>query len=172
MSAVLALILGSAVHAAASAGPVSVDVVMADHAPFFILETPREIEFLRVSELLDKTKSGAARWRRGNMKTMWVIGYDAQTEVKKRKYLKLDQIAYGQKFEEFSWQEGPSELRRNVEYLVEISMGGKFAKETFTILDDGSVATSVSGRGRARKRAYSISIDQKGRRRLVPVPGN
>ena len=104
-------------------GPIPVDVVMIDDELFFVLEEEHEIAFLRVSAFIDKNKSGADKWGRENIKVMWLLGYDVSTEVKKRKYLKLQQIKYGQKFEEFSRTEGPVELQKNVEYLVDIQMG-------------------------------------------------
>ncbi|HBR22350.1 MAG TPA: hypothetical protein DD713_07295 [Nitrospiraceae bacterium] len=91
---------------------VPVDVVMVDDELFFVLEEEHEIAFLRVSAFIDKNKTGMDKWERKNMKVMWLLGYDMKTEVKKRKYLKLQQIRYGQKFEKFSSTEVPVELQK------------------------------------------------------------
>ena len=166
---VLALVSTLAARAAASIGPVPVDVVMAGGTVFFVQEKPREIEFLRVSEPVDKTKTGAARWRPANMKVLWLLGHDQTTELKTRKYVGMEQIAYGQKYVEFSWVEGPLELQRNIEYRVELNMGSKFAKETFTITGDDAVLTSRSGSGQGKRRSYSVSVDKNGHKTLVPA---
>ena len=70
---------------------------------------------------------------------MWSLGHDLSTEVEKRNYPRLKQIKYGQKFEEFPKITGPFKLQKNVEYLVAIDMGSKFARETFIITDDNKV---------------------------------
>ena len=119
--------------------PVPVDVVMIDNELFFVLEEEHEITYMEVSAFIDKNKSGADKWRYENLKVMWLLGYDVTTEVKKRKYLKLQQIRYGQKFEEFQITKGPVELQKNVEYLVNIKMGGTFAREVFIITSDNKV---------------------------------
>ena len=118
---------------------VPVDVVMIDNELFFVLEEEHEITYLEVSTFIDKNKSGADKWRYENLKVMWLLGYDVTTEVKKRKYLKLQQIRYGQKFEEFQITKGPVELQKNVEYSVYIKMGGTFAQEVFIITGDNKV---------------------------------
>jgi len=120
-------------------GPVPVDVVMIDDELFFVLEEEREITYLEVSTLIDKNKSGPDKWRYENLKVMWLLGYDVKTEVKKRKYLKLQQIRYGQRFEEFQITKGPVELQKNVEYFVKIKMGNKFSIEDFIITSDNKV---------------------------------
>ena len=102
---------------------VPVDVVMIEDELFFVLEEEHEITYLEVSAFIDKNKTGADKWRYENLKVMWLLGYDVTTEVKKRKYLKLQQIRYGQKFEEFQITKGPVELQKNVEYSVYIKMG-------------------------------------------------
>ncbi len=120
-------------------GPVPVDVVMIDNELFFVLEDEREITYLEVSTLIDKNKSGPDKWRYENLQVMWLLGYDVKTEVKKRKYLKLQQIRYGQRFEEFQITKGPVELQKNVEYFVKINMGNKFSIEEFIITSDNKV---------------------------------
>jgi hypothetical protein len=116
-------------------GPVPVDVVMIDNELFFALEEEHEISSLRVIASIDRKKMGTGEY----IKPMWGLGHDLTTEVKKRKYPKLKQIKYGQKFEEFSWTEVPVELQKNVEYSVEINMGNKFAREVFIITSDNKV---------------------------------
>ena len=118
---------------------VPVDVVMIEDELFFVLEEEHEITYLEVSAFIDKNKTGADKWRYENLKVMWLLGYDVTTEVKKRKYLKLQQIRYGQKFEEFQITKGPVELQKNVEYSVYIKMGGTFAQEVFIITGDNKV---------------------------------
>ena len=120
-------------------GPVPVDVVMIEDELFFVLEEEHEITYLEVSAFIDKNKTGADKWGHENLKVMWLLGYDMGTEVKKRKYLKLQQIRYGQKFEEFQITKGPVELQKNVEYSVYIKMGGTFAQEVFIITSDNKV---------------------------------
>lgn len=120
-------------------GPVPVDVVMIDNELFFVLEEECEITYLEVSTLIDKNKSGPDKWRHENLKVMWLLGYDVKTEVKKRKYPKLQQIRYGQRFEEFQITKGPVELQENVEYFVKIKMGNKFSIEDFIITSDNKV---------------------------------
>jgi hypothetical protein len=70
---------------------------------------------------------------------MWLLGYDVKTEVKKRKYLELQQIKYGQRFDEFQITKGPVELQKNMEYFVKIKMGNKFSIEDFIITSDNKV---------------------------------
>lgn len=120
-------------------GPVPVDVVMIDNELFFVLEEEREITYLEVSTIIDKNKSGPDKWRYENLKVMWLLGYDVKTGVKERKYLKLQQIRYGQRFEEFQITKGPVELQKNVEYFVKIKMGNKFSIEDFIITSDNKV---------------------------------
>ena len=118
---------------------VPVDVVMIEDELFFVMEEEHEITYLEVSTFIDKNKSGADKWGRENLKVMWLLGYDVSTPVKSRKYLKLQQIRYGQKFEEFQITKGHVELQKNVEYLVDIKMGGTFAREVFIITSDNKV---------------------------------
>jgi len=73
-------------------GRVPVDVIMIDNELFFVLEEEYEITSLEVSTLIDKTKSGPDKWRYENHSVMWLLGYDMKTEVKQRKYSKMQQI--------------------------------------------------------------------------------
>lgn len=116
-------------------GPVPVDVVMIDDELFFVLEEEYEIVSLRVIASIDKNKFGTGEY----IKPMWALGHDLTTAVEKRKYPRLQQIKYGQKFEEFSMVEAPVQLQRNVEYLVKINMGNKFAGKVFIITSDNKV---------------------------------
>ena len=125
----LLFIFGICLHSCLRIVPV--DVVMIDNELFFVLEEEHEITYLEVSEA--KAAPGSAS------KSFWLLGYDASTPVKSRKYLKLQQIRYGQKFEEFQITKGPFELQKNVEYLVDIKMGGAFAREVFIITSDNKV---------------------------------
>ncbi|MCX5832561.1 MAG: hypothetical protein NT140_11875 [Deltaproteobacteria bacterium] len=151
-------------------GPVPVDVVMIDNELFFVLEEEHEITSLEVSTLIDKNKSGPDKWRYENLKVMWLLGYDMKTEVKKRKYLKLQQIRYGQKFEEFQITKGPVELQKNVEYFVKINMGNKFAGETFIITSDNKIVMPSPKFVRQKKRTYSVSVDKDGNKTLILEP--
>lgn len=151
-------------------GPVPVDVVMIDNELFFVLEEEREVTYLEVSTFIDKNKSGHDKWRHENLKVMWLLGYDLTTEVKKRKYLKLQQIRYGQKFEEFQITKGPVELQKNVEYLVNIKMGDKFAGEVFIINSDNKVIMPKPRFVRQKGRTYSVSVDKDGNKTLVLEP--
>lgn len=148
-------------------GPVPVDVVMIDDELFFVLEEEHEIDYLEVSAIIDKTKSGADKWGHENLKVMWLLGYDVGTEVKKRKYPKLQQIRYGQKFEEFQITKGPVELQKNVEYSVVIRMGGSFAMETFVITNDNKVIMPHPRFERQKGRIYSVPVDSV----LIPAAG-
>ncbi len=143
-------------------GPVPVDVVMIDDELFFVLEEPHKIEYVEVSE--DKAAPGSAS------KSLWLLGYDVSTPVKSRKYLKLQQIRYGQKFEEFQRTEGPVELQKNVKYLVIINMGDKFAIETFIITNDNKVIMPHPAFVRQRNRTYSVSVDKDGNKTLILEP--
>lgn len=135
-------------------GIVPVDVVTDGKDLFFILEKPAEIEFVRVRTA--KAVPGSAS------KAFWVLGYDASTPVKSRKYLKMSQLRYGKKYEGFTWVEGPFPLNKNVEYRVEINMPGKFAKEVFVITDKNSVVMPRPAFERQRKRVYDVSVDKNG----------
>jgi hypothetical protein len=101
---------------------------------------------------------------------MWLLGYDMKTEVKKRKYLKLQQIRYGQTFEEFQITKGPVELRRNVEYFVKINMGNKFAIDHFIITSDNKVIMPKPAFERQNGRIYSVSAQKDGNKTLVIEP--
>jgi hypothetical protein len=125
----LVIIFILAISSASCIGPVPVDVVMIDNELFFVLEEEYEISALRVIDSIDRKKMGTGEY----IKPMWAISQDLKTAVKDRKYPKLKQIKYGQKFEEFPVVEAPVQLQRNVEYSVEIGMGDKFAREVFII---------------------------------------
>jgi len=153
-------------------GPVPVDVVMMDNELFFVLEEEHEIDYLEVSVVIDKNKSDADKWGRENRKVMWLLGYDVSTPVKSRKYLKLQQIRYGQKFEEFQITKGPVELQKNVEYSVVIRMGGSFAMETFVITNDNKVIMPHLRFERQKGRIYSVSVDKDGNKTLILEPGS
>ncbi len=116
-------------------GPVPVDVVMIDNELIFVLEEEREIDFVLVTEVTARKPTDGKNYA----KTMWVLAHDLTTAVKDRKYPRLKQIKYGQKFEEFPRVEGPLPLQRNVEYSVKINMGDKFARETFIVTDENKV---------------------------------
>ena len=113
-------------------GPVPVDVVMIDNELFFVLEEEQEISSVQVA-VFNPDKGNS----RGE--TMWATRHDLATDVKQRKYPKLGQIKYGQAINEFPQVAGPVPLKRNVEYLVGIDMGDKFAREVFVITDDNKV---------------------------------
>ena len=151
-------------------GPVPVDVVMIDNELFFVLEEEREITYLEVSTLIDKNKSGPDKWGRENLKVMWLLGYDMKTEVKKRKYLKLQQIRYGQKLEEFQITKGPVELQKNVEYFVKINMGDKFAIQDFIINSGNKVIMPKPEFERQKGRTYSVSVDKDGNKTFMLLP--
>jgi len=112
--------------------PVPVDVVMIGNEVFFVLEDEQEISAIQVAVFTPG---------KGNSRgeTMWTTRHDLTTDVKQRKYPKLRQIKYGQALSEFPQVAGPVPLKRNVEYLVGIDMGDKFAREVFVITDDNKV---------------------------------
>jgi len=112
--------------------PVPVDVVMIGNEVFFVLEDEQEISSIQVA-VFNPGKGNS----RGE--TMWAAGHDLGTDVKERKYPGLKQIKYGQALSEFPQVAGPVPLKRNVEYLVGINMGDKFAREVFIITDDNKV---------------------------------
>ncbi len=120
-------------------GPVPVEVELVDNELYFVLDDTYEIRFLRVSAFVDKNKTGRGRFEPGNMKVMWLLGYDLTTEVKQRNYLKMKRIRYGQKLEAFSRTEGPVPLQKDVEYALKIDMGDKFAMATFVITEDNKI---------------------------------
>jgi len=147
-------------------GPVPVDVVMIDDELFFVLEEEREISFLRVIASIDRKKMGTGE----DIKPMWALGHDLTTKVEKRKYPRLKQIKYGQKFEEFPVVEGPVQLQRNVEYSVLIKMGSKFAEETFIITNDNKAIMPKPRFVRQKGRIYSVSVDKDGNKTLILEP--
>lgn len=149
----LALVAVCAVCFSSCMGIVPVDVVTDGKDLFFVLEKPAQIDFLRVR---------AAEAAPGPSKAMWLLGYDSSTPVKSRKYLKSGQLRYGKKYDGFSWVEGPLPLRKNVEYLVEINMPGKFAKEVFVITDKNTVVMPRPKFERQKKREYAVSVGKDG----------
>lgn len=147
-------------------GPVPVDVVMIDDELFFVLEEEHEINSLRVIASIERKKFGTGEY----IKPKWSLSHDLATEVKKRKYPKLKQIKYGQKFEEFSEVIVPVELQKNVEYSVEINMGDRFANETFIITSDNKVVMPHPTFERQKNRTYSVSVDKDGNKTLILEP--
>lgn len=126
----LLLILSAGLYACLK--PVPVNVKMIDNEVFFVLEDEQEISGIQVV-VFNPGKGNSL----GD--AMWATRHDLTTEVKQRKYPKLREIKYGQTFEEFPQVAGPVPLKRNVEYLVGIDMGDKFAREVFIITDDNKV---------------------------------
>ena len=144
-------------------GPVPVDVVIIDNELFFMLEEEHEISSLSVI-------ISAAGKKMGTDKHMWILGHDLTTDVEKRKYPKLKQIKYGQKFEEFPVAEGPVPLQRNVEYSVIINMGSKFASERFIITDDNKAIMPKPRFAHQKGRIYSVSVNKDGSKTLILEP--
>ena len=136
-------------------GIVPVDVVTDGKDLFFILEKPEEISFVEVREAKRPAPRTAS-------KSLWLLGYDASSEVKSRKYLTLKQLRYGKKYEGFSVVKGPFPLQKNVEYHVEINMPGKFAKEVFVITEKNAVTMPRPKFERQKKREYAASVDKDG----------
>jgi hypothetical protein len=123
---------------------------MIDNELIFVLEEEREIDFVLVTEVTARKPTDGKNYA----KTMWVLAHNLTTDVKKRKYPRLKQIKYGQKFEEFPRLEGPLPLQRNVEYSVKINMGDKFARETFIITDENKVIIPKPAFERQKGRNY------------------
>jgi len=112
--------------------PVPVDVIMIGNDVCFVLEDEEEIGGILVKVF----QPGKGR-QDGEM--LWAARHDLTTEVGKRIYPKLKQIKYGQSLSEFPLVSGPMPLKRNIEYLVAINMGDKFAREVFIITDDNKI---------------------------------
>ncbi len=127
---ILAVLLGVCLWACLK--PVPVDVIMIGNDVTFVLEDEQEISGIQVT-VFNPGKGNS----RGE--TLWATGHDLATKVKERKYPSLKQIKYGQALSEFPQVAGPVPLKRNVEYLVAINMGDKFAREVFVLTDDGKV---------------------------------
>lgn len=127
---VIVLLLGVCLWACLK--PIPVDVVMIGNDVTFVLEDEQEIGGIQVAVFTPG---------KGNSRgeTMWATGHDLGTKVKERKYPELRQIKYGQALSEFPQVAGPVPLKKNVEYLVGINMGDKFAREVFVITDDNKV---------------------------------
>ena len=147
-------------------GHVPVDVVMIDNELFFVLEEEHKISSLRVIVSIDRKKYGTGEY----IKPLWSLGHDLTTKVEKRKYPRLKQIKYGQKFAEFPVVEGPVQLQKNVEYSVGITMGSKFARETFIITSDNKVIMPKPGFVRKNGREYAVSVDDDGNKTLMLKP--
>jgi len=130
VAVILLLLSGSS---RANLASIPVDVTGSADELYFALEEPFEIDFVRVSPAPERGKPR----HRSAPKALWLLGHDMSTPVGERKYPKLKQIRYGQKYPEFPWVEGPAELQRNVRYLVEINSPGRIARETFFINGDG-----------------------------------
>lgn len=158
------LILLSAMEARA-AKLIPVDVVMTNGELYFVLEDPCNIEFLRVSEVPAVKKPGP----KTSIKTFWLLGYDVATPVKSRKYHKLKQIKYSEKYSEFQWVEGPLNLKWNVKYLIEINSGDKMAREIFYISSDDKAVMPAPAFERQKNRTYSVTAGKDGSKVLVPV---
>lgn len=143
-------------------GPVPVDIVLADNEIYFVLEEPREIRavFVAVNEPGTAGKE---------LKPEWALRHNLTSSVKTRKYPRLSQFRYGQDFAEFPVVTGPAGLRRNVEYVVGIDMGRKFAREIFILTDDGKVVMPSPTFERQKDRSYLLSMDKNGKKTLVPV---
>lgn len=156
----LALILICAASFISCLGRVPVDVVTDGKDLFFVLEKPAKIEFARV-RAADAAPGSAS-------KTFWLLGYDTSTPVKSRKYSTLSQLRYGGKHDGFSWVEGPLPLQKNVEYLVEINMPGKFAREVFIITGENTVIMPRPAFERQNKRTYEVSADKSGDKIFTP----
>jgi len=146
------LVLASAACLGSCMSITPVDVVTDGKDLYFILENSERIDFVRVRAVKAARAAKAA----------WLLGYDASVPVKERKYLELDQLRYGKKYEGFSWVEGPFPLKKNVEYLVEINMSGKFAKEIFMVKDDNTVVMPRPKFERQKTREYEITTDKNG----------
>lgn len=144
-------------------GPVPVDVIMADNELYFVLEEKQEISAVRV---FVRDPGAGAKDRR----TVWALGHDMTTEVKKRNYPRMKQIQYGQAIEAFPVATGPFELQNNVEYMVGIDMGDKFARETFLITDDNKAIMPKPAFERQKGRRYSVSVDNDGNKILMLEP--
>ena len=127
---VIVLLLGVCLWACLK--PIPVDVVMIGNDVTFVLEDEQEIGGIQVA-VFTPGKGNS----RGD--AMWATGHDLGTKVKERKYPELRQIKYGQALSEFPQVAGPVPLKKNVEYLVGINMGDKFAREVFVITDDNKV---------------------------------
>jgi hypothetical protein len=125
-------------------GPIPVDVVMMGNELVFVLEEEQEISAIQVTAF--ESNKGKPEG-----KTMWALRHDLTTEVKKRKYPRLRQIKYGQVRSEFPQIIGPAELKRNVEYLVAIDMGDKFAREVFVITGDNKIIMPRRAEGKSSK---------------------
>lgn len=133
-------------------GPVPVDVVMDGGDIYFVLEDAYRVSAIRVMAL-----AGG----RGQP-PLWDLRHDAGTPLKTRKYPTLKVIKYGAKLEEFPVVTGPAELARDVEYVVAIDLGDRFAKENFVITGDNKVVMPRPAFQRQRGRVYTAATDKDG----------
>ena len=60
-------------------GPVPVDVVMVDNEMYFVLEEGHEIDSVLLTEVTARKPTDGKNYA----KTMWVLGHDLTTDVKK-----------------------------------------------------------------------------------------
>lgn len=149
--------------------PVPVDVVMADGELFFVLEEPKEIEGVYVTLHLPPLELIAEAKKKENKKriAMWAIEYSHQAKTEK-KYPELEQVKYGREIAGFATVEGPFKLEKNVKYKVRIEIYGReFASEIFYITDDNKAVLLSPQRN---NRAYSVTIDENGDKKLVIEP--
>ncbi|MCK7510246.1 MAG: hypothetical protein MZV70_43515 [Desulfobacterales bacterium] len=103
--------------------------MMMGNEVFFVLKGEQEISSIQVA-VFDPEKGNS----RGE--TMWAASHDLATKVEERKYPSLQRIKYGQALNQFPQVSGPAPLKRDVEYLVAITMGDKFAREVFILTED------------------------------------
>lgn len=134
-------------------GPVPVDVVMDGGEIYFVLESAYRIYALRV---MPRAPAGS------KPAPLWGLHHDMGTPLNQRKYPKLKAIKYGAKFDEFPLVTGPQELARDVEYMVAIDLGDRFAKEIFIITGAGQVVMPKPAFQRQTGRVYSVITDKDG----------
>ena len=143
---------------AACRSVVPVDVVMEGNEVFFVLESRSEISSIRVVPRHPVQDQPAL---------LWELRHDMTTPVKQRKYPRLSQIRYGQNIPEFPVQTGPLELSRDVEYVVVIEIGKKFAQDSFIVTAENKLVMPSPVFKRQRGRVYSAVIDKDGNKVLV-----
>ncbi|HBA62194.1 MAG TPA: hypothetical protein DCZ92_15545 [Elusimicrobia bacterium] len=150
-------LLAACLGLAACKGPVPVDVVQDGGEVYFVLEAPEEISSIRV---LPRAPAGGPA-------LLWETRHNMTTPLKDRKYPRLKQVRYGAKLAEFPVVTGPLELARDVEYVVTIELGDKFAQETFLIAGDGKLVMPSPAFQRQRGRVYSVVAGKDGSREFV-----
>lgn len=144
-------------------GQVPVDVVMAGGEVYFVLEKPAKIRAVWVAP-------GVAGAQDKDLKPAWALRHSLLSDVKSRRYPKVSQFRYGQRFAEFPAPTGPEALRRNVEYVVNIEMGDRFAREVFLLTDDDRAVMPAPAFERQKGRSYALSAGKDGEKSVVPVP--